>query len=88
MSEPFNAEVNTGRMAYRQEWEQADGRPVIVYVYPFWANETERLVYEDAVEANPIQDTEYRLAYLQKISEMVLAKYGKHIGLPKGTEIL
>lgn len=88
MSEPFNAETDTGRMAYRQEWEQADGRPVIVYREPFWANETERLVYEDAVEANPIQDSEYRLAYLAKISEMVVAKYGRNPGLPKGTEIL
>lgn len=88
MSEPFNAETDTGRMAYRNDWEQADGRPVIVYLEPFWANETERLVYEDAVEANPIQDNEYRLAYLAKISEMVLEKYGRNPGLPKGTEVL
>lgn len=88
MSHPFNAEPNTGRMGYRTEFDAPDERPLLYIAHSFWLNESERLAYEDEVERNPIQDDEYRLAYLAKISEAVLAKYGKNIGLPSRTELL
>ncbi len=87
MSQPFNAQ-DSGRRAFRHDYESPDDRPVIVYLHPFWANESERLMYEDEVERNPIRDDEYRLAYLAKISETVLTKYGKNSGLPSKTEVI
>lgn len=86
--QPFNSDPNTGRMGYRTDFDSPDERPLLYIAHSFWLNESERLAYEDEVERNPIQDDEYRLAYLAKISEAVLAKYGRNPGLPKGTEIL
>lgn len=40
-------------MAFRHEWEQADGRPCVVYPHPFWKDEEERLRYERAVKLAP-----------------------------------
>ena len=52
----FNAEVpqNTGRMGYRTEFDPPDERPLLIQCFPFWSDESERLVYEAAVEANLI----------------------------------
>jgi hypothetical protein len=47
---------DTGRMAFRHEWEYADGRPCIVYRYPFWRDESERLRYERAVSMCPVKE--------------------------------
>ncbi len=48
---PFNADPDSGRMGFRHDWEQRDGRPCIIYTDPFWENEGERLAYERAVRA-------------------------------------
>ncbi len=58
-SEPaFNQQRDTGRMGFRHDWEPVDERPLLIYPYPFWADESERLTYEDAVEANRMRDGE------------------------------
>ena len=72
--QPFNAEPDTGRLAYRTEYEPVDERPMLVMRFPFWEDDLERMTYEDAVEANPIRDDEYRLAYLGRISGLVAGK--------------
>lgn len=51
--QPFNANPDTGRMAFRHEWEQPDERPCVVYPHPFWKDEAERLRYERAVKLAP-----------------------------------
>lgn len=53
--QPFNANPDTGRIAYRNpEFDYIpDERPVIYHPYPFWKDEEERLRYERAVKMAP-----------------------------------
>jgi len=74
--EPFNSNPDTGRRGYRQEWEQPDGRPLLIQTEPFWADETERMTYEDAVEADHPRPEDTLLSYLARISAAVAGKYG------------
>jgi len=66
-------------MGYRTEFDPVDERPLLYSPYPFWRDETERMVYEAAVEADPIKDTDYRLAYLGRISNAVEGKYTRAV---------
>jgi len=74
-STPFNAAPDTGRMGFRREGEPQDERPLLYYPYPFWEDETERMTYEDAVEANRIQPGEGAMTYMARISALVEGKY-------------
>lgn len=71
---------DTGRMAFRHEWEAVDERPLLIDPHGFWADETERMTYEDAVQANPRRPDEGPASYIRRISEMVTGKY-KALGL-------
>ena len=79
MNQPFNADPNTGRMGYRQEWEPVDERPLLYSPHPFWTDETERLTYESACEADRPRDEDSLLSYLARISATVEGKY-KRVG--------
>ena len=78
--QPFNQERDTGRKGYRHEWEQTDERPLIIYPYPFYSDDTERMAYEAAVEGNPIKADEGAMTYMARISGIVEGKY-KKLGL-------
>lgn len=71
----FNAAQDTGRMGFRRDYEPVDDRPLLIDPYPFWADETERMTYEAAVEANPKRADEGPMAYVQRISAAVTGKY-------------
>jgi len=73
--QPFNAEPDTGRLGYRTEFDRTDERPLLIYPEPFWTDETERMTYEDAVEANPRREDEGPMAYVARISAVVEGKY-------------
>jgi len=72
---PFNQRSDTGRLGFRYEWEQPDERPLVIYPEPFWADETERMTYEDAVEANPRREGEGVLSYAARLSGIVVGRY-------------
>lgn len=74
--EPFNANPDTGRRGYRMEWEAPDERPLVVQTEPFWADESERLMYEDACESDHPREADTLLDYLARISAVVSGKYG------------
>lgn len=74
-SHPFN-QNDTGRMGFRREWEQADDRPLLIQTEPFWLDETERMTYEDACEADRPREGDSLLSYLGRISATVAGKYG------------
>jgi hypothetical protein len=57
------------------EWEQADERPLLIQTQPFWADETERMTYEDACSADKPKDEDSLLSYLARISATVEGKY-------------
>jgi hypothetical protein len=78
----FNSNPDTGRMGYRTEVEAADERPLLYSPHPFWTDETERMTYEAAVEADPIKETDYRLAYVARISASVEGKYQRVGSMP------
>lgn len=71
----FNSNPDTGRMGFRYEWEATDERPLVICPYPFWADETERMTYEAAVEANQRREDEGPMAYAARISAVVEGKY-------------
>ena len=71
----------SGRMAFRHDWEPVDERPMLIDPHGFWADETERLTYEAAVESNPIQPGEGPFSYIRRISALVVGKY-KALGQP------
>ena len=73
--QPFNSQPNTGRMGYRTEFDQVDDRPLVVHPEPFWADETERLTYEAAAEADRPREEDTLLAYLSRVSAAVEGKY-------------
>jgi hypothetical protein len=52
---PFNQRTDTGRLAYRNEWELIDERPCVVYTYPFW-EPGEDVIWEKAVKACPLKE--------------------------------
>ena len=54
--QPFNANPDTGRMAFRYEWEPMDDRPTVVYREAFWKDEAERVRYERAVQLCPLKE--------------------------------
>jgi hypothetical protein len=66
---------DTGRLAFRTEYDPPDDRPLLVDRYGFWEDDTERMTYENAVEASPIRNDEGRLAYIARVSEVVTGKY-------------
>lgn len=76
------SEATTGRKGYREPHEPPDDRPVIAYGAcrcrgcreyggDFWRNESERLTYEHAVEANPKGASEGALTYIARIAGIV-----------------
>ena len=74
---------DTGRMGFRTEYERQDERQLLYYAYPFWADETERMTYEDAVEANPRREDEGAMTYAARISAVVAGKYSGAVqGMP------
>lgn len=77
--QPFNQRTDTGRMGFRHEWEGPDERPLIVYPEPFWADESERLTYEATVEDNPRHEGEGPMAYVARLSALVVGKYGRAV---------
>jgi hypothetical protein len=79
-AQAFNSNPDTGRRGYRHEWEQVDERPLLIYPFPFWQDETERMTYEAAVEANPRREDEGAMSYMARLSAVVEGKY-KRIGL-------
>lgn len=72
---PFNQRADTGRMGFRHEWEPVDDRPLVVYHEPLWADETERMTYEAAVEADRPREEDTLLDYLARISASVAGRY-------------
>jgi hypothetical protein len=64
--------ADTGRVAFRYEWEQTDERPMVIYPHRFWRDESERLTYEDAVEANPRRPGEGSFSYIARLSAIVV----------------
>jgi hypothetical protein len=74
--QPFNQRTDTGRMGFRREWEAPDERPLLIQTEAFWADESERLMYEDACEADHPRETDTLLDYLSRISAAVSGKYG------------
>lgn len=75
----FNAEPNTGRMGYRTEFDAPDERPLLYSPHPFWEDETERLTYEAACEADRPGETDSLLSYLARISATVEGKYKRAV---------
>jgi hypothetical protein len=73
-SHAFN-QNDTGRMAFRHEWEAPDERPLLVYTDQLWEDETERMTYEDATEADRPKPEDTLLSYLGRISATVRGKY-------------
>ena len=84
-NDPFNQPSNTGRLGYRRDYEPTDERPLLIeyacrcnaclaWEGP-WRDQSERLTYEDAVEANPRQPEEGVMAYVSRLSAMVEGKY-------------
>jgi hypothetical protein len=73
--EAFNSNPDTGRRGYRMEWEAPDDRPLVVYHEPFWADDTERMTYEAAAEADKPRDTDTLEGYLARLSAAVLGRY-------------
>jgi hypothetical protein len=60
------------------EW--GDSRPLLIYPYPSWRDEEERLTYEHAAEAHPRGPDEGPGSYIVRLAEAVegrLAKAGK-----------
>lgn len=78
--QPFNRQ-DSGRMAFRREGEPVDERPLLIDPHGFWRDETERLTYEDAVEANPKHRDEGPFSYIRRLSEIVTGKYAS-LGQP------
>jgi len=72
---PFNQEYDTGRKAYREDWEEPDDRPALRVLEPFWADKTEQMAYEDAAEADRPRPEDSLLTYLARVSAAVLGKY-------------
>jgi hypothetical protein len=99
-AQPFNQRTDTGRMGFRRDFEPMDDRPLLVEDAcqcagcrkhaGFWRSQTERLTYEDAVEANQRKPGETPFAYIVRISEYAVArlKSERASGLPRGTEVL
>lgn len=56
---PFNQRTDTGRFGYLGPDERPDGqedlRPRIVYRFPFWKSEEERLRYERSASLCPVR---------------------------------
>lgn len=44
------------RDGFRQEWEQTDDRPLLIYSEPFWESSEERSAWERAVAACPLSE--------------------------------
>lgn len=82
--EAFNANPDTGRRGYRMEWEAPDDRPLLVYTEPFWADETERMTYEDAAEADHPREEDSLESYLARISAAVEGRYKRLPVMPQG----
>ena len=80
--EAFNANPDTGRRGYRMEWETPDERPLVVYNEPFWADETERMTYEAACEADRPRDADTLEGYLARISAAVEGRYKRLPRMP------
>jgi phytoene dehydrogenase-like protein len=57
------------------EWEAVDDRPLVVYHEPLWQDDTERMTYEAACEADRPRDTDTLEGYLARISAAVEGKY-------------
>jgi len=74
-TQPFN-QNDTGRMAYRHEWEPPDERPLLIQTEAFWADESERMTYEDACAVDRPREADSLLDYLSRISATVSGKYG------------
>lgn len=76
-------------MGYRREWEPVDERPLLIEYacqcngcrkhQGFWRDQTERMSYEDAVEANPRRPDEGPLAYAARISGLVTERYQRAV---------
>jgi hypothetical protein len=73
-AQPFN-QNDSGRMGFRHDWEAPDDRPLVIHPWPFWADETERMTYEAAVEADKPGEADTLLDYLARISATVEGKY-------------
>jgi hypothetical protein len=97
---PFNQRTDTGRMGFRREHEPMDERPLLIEDacqcagcrkhQGFWRDQTERMTYEDAVEANSRKPGETPLAYIARLSEYAEARLGpaSERGAPSKMEIL
>jgi hypothetical protein len=70
-------------MAYRVEGEPVDERPLLVMRTEFYADATEQMTYEAAVEDNPIRDGENVLKFMQRISAVVTGKYKGIVPTPR-----
>lgn len=68
---PFNQRTDTGRMGFRNDWEQVDERPLLIYPHPFWTDIVEKATYEAAVAMNPRREGEGPISYIRRISEVV-----------------
>ena len=65
---------DTGRIGFREAGEPPDERPVLVREQ-FWADQSEQMTYEHAVQANPQRPDEGNLSYLARIAASVEGKY-------------
>lgn len=72
-------------MGFRRDWEPVDERPLLIEYacqckccrehQGFWRDQTERMTYEDAVEANPRQSGEGPANYIRRLSEYATQRY-------------
>lgn len=84
MSEPFNAQPNTGRLGYRTEFDAVDERPLIYYTEPFWESPEEEALWLRAVRSCPL--SEYGkldvFAYLAEVGQVAVGLSGKVKRMP------
>jgi hypothetical protein len=86
-SPAFNANPDTGRRGYRMEWEAQDERPLVIQTEPFWADETERMTYEDAAAADKPRDEDTLLDYLARVSAAVEGRYKRLPVMRRGERV-
>lgn len=66
--------LDSGRNAYRTELDPMDSRPLLAWK-PFWADASEQLAYEDAVQQHPLKPGEGAMTYMARISAVVTGRY-------------
>ena len=79
------AKYGAVRNGYREEHEQTDGRPLLIYPEPFWESNEERTAWLRAVESCPL--AEYgsldAYAYLAEVAKVATGLRGGVPTMPR-----